>query len=213
MNTPEEFAKLPFADIYHDSAIVDVTPARKHEITQRKHAEIVVPDMLSLDALRYIYVRSVAEKETLLSLLHEKNLVEYDEMIQIGDEATFFKDRNYVDSVTLMADHVNLSNQVGQSDGYHNNAPFPESWGKTKYAVNPDNTDAYLDFKIELFQINGSEYRIWPKNGDKAVFRPRMNFKIPDDYGDYMVRATLDGHVAYQGSYYRDEVWDADLPF
>ena len=62
------FERLPFKEIYHNSWLKE---DEKREIIARRHAEVIVPGQLDLEPLRFIWCRSEAEKETLLSLLSE----------------------------------------------------------------------------------------------------------------------------------------------
>jgi hypothetical protein len=60
-----EFAALPWTLIYHNSRHAQ----GDRDIPFHKSAEVLVPDKLSLEELRYVICRSQAEKEALLSLL------------------------------------------------------------------------------------------------------------------------------------------------
>ena len=62
------FEKLPFNQIYHNSWLGE---AEKQKIIASRHAEVIVPGLLDLEALRFIWCRSEAEKETLISFLSE----------------------------------------------------------------------------------------------------------------------------------------------
>lgn len=57
----DDFARLPFADIYHEGP---PHYEEKRYITRTKQAEVIYPKKISLDHLKYIYCRSQAEKET-----------------------------------------------------------------------------------------------------------------------------------------------------
>jgi hypothetical protein len=64
------FEKIPFDLVYHDGAIGDNED--KRSIIFHRHAEVIVPDELDLEPLRYVVCRSQAEQETLLHLLGEE---------------------------------------------------------------------------------------------------------------------------------------------
>ena len=68
LSTAEELKNLPWQKIYHNTRF-DRSRIEESDIARRRQAEIIVPRDLKLDALKYIYCRSVAEKETLLHLL------------------------------------------------------------------------------------------------------------------------------------------------
>ena len=61
-DTGKFFESLPFQQIYHNTWFKE---EEKQEIVARRHAEVIVPDELDLDSLRFIWCRSEAEKETL----------------------------------------------------------------------------------------------------------------------------------------------------
>ncbi len=64
--TVEEFEKLPFQQIYHDTRF-DVS--ERSTIVFHRNAEVLVPQRVDLNALRIVVCRSQAEYETLLHLL------------------------------------------------------------------------------------------------------------------------------------------------
>lgn len=67
MHTAEDFAKLPFEDIYHQGAF---SKENRDRIINRRHAEVVVSRSLPLTPmLKRIICRSNAERETLAWLL------------------------------------------------------------------------------------------------------------------------------------------------
>lgn len=65
--SPRDFGRMPFRDIYSDDIMVS---ERKAEITNRRNAEVVVRDSLHVDHLKFIVCRSQAEFDTLKSLLY-----------------------------------------------------------------------------------------------------------------------------------------------
>lgn len=66
----EFFRSLPFSAIYHDGPIL--SQADRRELRFRRCAEVLVPNPLHVDGpLRGVFVRSVAEAETLRSVYEE----------------------------------------------------------------------------------------------------------------------------------------------
>lgn len=112
---------LPFKDIYQDGSLWALSAPEKKLITKRKQAEIIVPNRLSLEFLRVILVRSSAEKETLLSLLHAKDVYAFDEQIQIQTEDYFFMNRNFINEVELTSRRFKIQCNV--------NDAYPGEWG------------------------------------------------------------------------------------
>ena len=89
------FENLPFRDIYHNSSLRE---DEKRLIVARRHAEVIVPNRLDLKSLRYIWCRSQAEKETLVSLLSHDQLTKWAHNIFHGKKYDLFFCRwSYVD--------------------------------------------------------------------------------------------------------------------
>ena len=65
-SSPVDLDQIPFEHVYRDSPLVD---AEKRMVTFHRHAEVIVPKQLNLNALRFIVCRTQAEYETLLHLL------------------------------------------------------------------------------------------------------------------------------------------------
>ena len=97
--TASFFEKLPFNKIYHNSWLEE---DQKREIIASRHAEVIVPDHLDLDPLRFIWCRSEAEKETLLSLLRGPQRNQWADRVFHGKKYDLFFSRwSYLDQVAL----------------------------------------------------------------------------------------------------------------
>ncbi len=95
---------LDFGDIYHDERPSDeVMP----HIVRARQSEIVIPDELSLDALRHVIVRSDADRQTLRTLLWDAGtqLPSGIDGIEI-DHNTFFCRWSYLRRVVLNGERV-----------------------------------------------------------------------------------------------------------
>ncbi|ASG78792.1 hypothetical protein CEW82_02555 [Lactiplantibacillus pentosus] len=193
MKTPEEFNQLPFDEIYHDSGMVGLDSKQKNEITQHKHAEIVVPDSLDLRLLKLIYVRSMAEKTTLLDKLHMNRNFIYDPLVQLGDESTFYMDRNFIYSVDVNETSLIIQSKVKD--------PYPKEWGdSTSYAVNPDNQACYLNVVIKISVPDGRVFS-WPNGNKKALLHEKMSFRWRVPLPEYQVEIWIDDHIAYSNHF------------
>ncbi|AKP67573.1 DarT ssDNA thymidine ADP-ribosyltransferase family protein [Companilactobacillus ginsenosidimutans] len=195
MNTPEEFERLPFDKIYFDDVMTsDMTKEERKELTDQKQAEIVVPDPLKLNTLRWIYTRSEAEKETLINLLHKENITNLDSKIRVAYTNTYFSNRNYVKKVTLSSKGYSIVNNV-DDNRYQ---PYPlDSWEDVKYAVNPDDTDNYLNVQLKIF-TDGNVYT-WPQKGKKALLKQQMTRNFQKPIESYTLQMLIDNHIAYEG--------------
>ncbi|AKP65352.1 hypothetical protein FC99_GL001804 [Levilactobacillus koreensis JCM 16448] len=195
MSSPEAFSELPFQYIYHDTSMRGLSPEQKRDVTGHKHAEIVVPEKVDLSLLRQILVRSVAEKTTLLELLHESGNYRFDDFIQLGDESTFYMDRNFVRNVSMSPTGFSIQNRVKN--------PYPSDWGATnatepKYAVNSDVSDRYLNVTIKSVTPDGRVVN-WPGAEHKALFKEQMSFRLRRPEPAYTLEVMVDDHVAYKG--------------
>ncbi|WP_143463654.1 DarT ssDNA thymidine ADP-ribosyltransferase family protein [Levilactobacillus enshiensis] len=206
MSSPEEFSQLPFRYIYHDTSMMGLSPEQRRDVTGHKHAEIVIPEKVDLNLLRQILVRSTAEKTTLLTLLHDCGNYQFDDYIQLGDESTFYMDRNFVRDVSMSSTEFSIQNRVKN--------PYPSDWGVTnanepKYAVNPDARDRYLNVTIKSITPDGRVVN-WPRDGHKALFKEQMSFRLRKPEPIYTLEVMVDNHVAYKGQY---NSIDDELPF
>lgn len=96
-----DLEKLEFNYIYNRESLPS-NPYSRHIIYCR-HAEVLVRDELKIDEfLKYICVRSEAERETLLTLLDENAQQLYREKIKVfTKDGIFYKDRLHINKVSL----------------------------------------------------------------------------------------------------------------
>lgn len=96
-----DLEKLEFDNIYNRAPLP--SDNSKGHIMYCRHAEVLVPDELVIENfLKYICVRSEAERETLLSLMNEDAQACYGAKIKVfTKDGIFYRDRLYVNKVTL----------------------------------------------------------------------------------------------------------------
>lgn len=96
-----DLKKLEFHYIYNRESLP--SDAYSRHIIYCRHAEILVRDELRIEEfLKYICVRSEAERETLLCLMDENARQLYGERIKVfTKDGIFYKDRLYVNKVSL----------------------------------------------------------------------------------------------------------------
>lgn len=96
-----DLKKLEFNYIYNRESLPS-GPYSRHIIYCR-HAEVLVRDELRIeDFLKYICVRSEAERDTLLSLMNKDVQKMYSDKIKVfTKDGIFYKDRLYVNKVSL----------------------------------------------------------------------------------------------------------------
>ena len=178
LSTAAELALLPWKEIYHNSW-VNYTPVIAH----RRNAEVIVPDRLDLGALRFIYCRSAAEKETLLSLLPSRVRHRYQRVILATSRTTLFEKRH------TFVEEVRLSSRSARFTF----SPDTKSPGPFHLRVELDDQSGHRYYSEEReFQANGS-----------------LSLNIPGSMSEYSICLRLDEHVAYRNSYYEE----MEIPF
>lgn len=106
---PKDLWNLPWKGIYHNSYL---DPLQKSEITRQRCAEIIIPEKIDLNGLKYIYCRSEAEKETLLSILQENPEVfaKYQKLITSSGKYDLYEKRHtFIEKVNPLEDKIIIS--------------------------------------------------------------------------------------------------------
>lgn len=167
------FKALPFKDIYHNSSF---STERRRTIITRRHAEVIVPSQLDLSSLRFIWCRSEAEKETLISFLRETERSRWSDKIFHGKKYDLYFSRwSYVDQVTLTQEGV-------------------------EFNFNPNScTPGPFDLRARLWDHdNGIQLKALEEgfNTSKKIF---LNFDKPVKH--YTIELYMSGILAYQCEY------------
>ncbi len=79
--------QIPFEKVFHDGPLQN---EQKKEIIYRRHAEVVVPNQLRLDNLKWIVCRSEAESQTLKHLLSPSLKRKWIDRIVVDSRRAFF---------------------------------------------------------------------------------------------------------------------------
>jgi hypothetical protein len=183
-STGLDFNKLPFDDIYHVGAITD---GRNREITNRRHAEVIVPQSIGLEHLSYIGCRSVAERETLKNLLGEALWRQWYPKIHDGLEHNFFYSQwVYIEQVDLKAAQLIVH--------FH---PPKKSEDGGLFRIHVKISDNIEDDEYE------TTFNFTVTQTQKTV---GVNFT---KLLSYTVSISLNDHLAYKGSYREMD----DIPF
>lgn len=112
-----DFDKLPFDDIYHDTAILD--EERKREIKRRRCAEVIIKNKIPLNGfLAAILCRSHAERETLIEILPQNMRQRYLNKIGVKN-ACFYCNRQYVKNVVLNKSLIDITYNMPTSSLYN----------------------------------------------------------------------------------------------
>ena len=100
------FEAIPFEKVYHDSWMSE---GEKANIKFHRHAEVVVPDELDLDALQLIWLRTEAEYKTLLHLLPLAAVKKHGPKIRHGKKPNLhFNNWSFVESASLEQNKISL---------------------------------------------------------------------------------------------------------
>lgn len=171
-----QFEQLPFDLVYHDSRFAK---EERDDIIFHRHAEVIVPDRIELDSLRWILCRSTAEFETLRNLLPEDVLARWQpHMGTRADYNLFNREWVYVDRAALMADHATF---------YFNPARSPMDTGL---------------FNLRL-EVEDAAHRhwVWEQPDIEITNRLDIDLSALKQPEAYRVDLFVDDNIAYTGYY------------
>ena len=162
LSTAAELEQLPWKQIYQPGW---VNPPRAN-------AEVIVPRKLDLDALRYIYCRSEAERETLLHLLPLDLQKRYQDKIVASTRSDlFYRRQTFVETVRLSS-----------KAAYFRFSPETKSPGPFHLQVELEIASSQYSLDAESFNLE----------------RPYiLEIPLPSSPTGYTVRLYLDNHLAY----------------
>lgn len=174
-STLDDLRALPWKQIYHQGWIDTSDPESARDIVACRNAEVVVPQVLDLRALRFIYCRSDAEKDTLLHLLSLTLRNQYHSKIFASNRSElFFRRRTFIESATLLADRVHLRF-----------SPDTECPGPFHLRISVTTTKTSAQ-KIDSFTL-----------GPSYEFDIRSRHRLPH----YTIQVTLDDHLVYANTF------------
>lgn len=179
-----DLINFDFENIYHSHSILDSD--NRQDIIAKRHAEVLIKDSCDFKELECINCRSIAEKETLLSLMREKNIT-INENIPIhvdNDNILFQKNNTFIDYVELNQD---------------------------KFRIKFQHLDK-LDEKDSLSIILESEVYNKTISLSNQDINSNQVFNIEDSIDDdYKLKVSLNDKLIYYGNYTLYS--DLDLPF
>ena len=178
----EAFSQLPFEQIYHSSPF---SKLEGRTIKFHRNAEVIVPRQLDLSGLRRIAARSVAEYETLRTLLSHRTWRSWAGRFETGVRSGLHLGRwTYLEQVVMTTDRTTL-------------------W------FNPD-TEAPGPFLLDCRVLDSSTRKTYTlTKPDFTAKQPLvMNLQNLSDPSEYRLTVKLDGHLAYLGWHI-----ESSLPF
>lgn len=180
-NTYSFFKNIPFDKVYHDRAF---PPDQRDEIVFRRHAEVLVPDKLGLEHLKFIRCRSEAEYETLWDLLPSEVLSKWWNRISaINKDSIFHSKWTYV-----------LKGEISNK--------------AIKFYFNPDSLlPSPFSAEVKISEIESGKLYSWNAKGLRL--NDELSFNFTQEIPDYQVQLFIDGHIAYSNSC----VSEREVPF
>lgn len=181
-SSASDFERIPFESVYHTGRF---EPHQRDRLVFHRHAEVVIPTLLDLSALKYVVCRSQAEYETLLNLLPPAPHNRWRARIGIFPGLNLFEKKwTFVDRVAKDSSAIVFYfNRDSQTPG-----PF-----RIQYEIIDAQTFRSLDsMDLPSFYTNQSL---------------RLNLGAIGFPSDYYVRLWLDGHLAYADRYEDDLPW------
>jgi hypothetical protein len=172
-DSAKSFVKLPFEKIYHNTWLAG---EQKDDIKACRHAEVVVPDSLDLNSLKYIWCRSQAEKSTLLHLMNTDTRRRWADKIFEGKKYDLFESRwTFVERADLSSsDMIFLFNPNTQTPG-----PFQ------------------LKVTVSIPGVDTPSYR----EDDQFMANNRLALRFRRRQERYTIQLVLDGCVAYESAF------------
>ncbi|CAM2067777.1 hypothetical protein SCOR_20515 [Sulfidibacter corallicola] len=169
---------LDFARIFHDSPL---EPEEKSEIVNARHAEVLAEDPLDLSNLKYIVCRSMAERETLNSLLSENVLDRWRPQVVIDRRGDlFFKRHFFIIEVSLSRSLITIR-------------------------VSPDNTGPF-DLQIVVKDEYGYT-QVFERT--RFQFEPNpYSLRISEPRNAYLISIHVNGFLAYR-SFFQESPYQA----
>ena len=174
--------QIPFNMVYHDTWF---DPSERDRIVHHRNAEVLAPERMGLENLRYIGCLSDAEYKTLLHLLPSGTHSRWADKIGVRPSLQLFNRQwTFAEQAELSTERI----------VFHFN--------RTSLTPGP------FDTKIEIHEtVTGMKY-LWHNlqfQCDRAFSLALSNLR---NSFDYTASLTLDGHLAYA-----DRYQDDDLPF
>ena len=180
LSTASELEQLPWIKIYH-TGYIDYSQPGSSDIVFRRHAEVIIPRKLDLEALRYIYCRSGAERETLQHLLPPDLRSRYQNKIVASTRSDlFYRQQTFIETVRLSSESA-----------YFHFSPETQSPGPFHLQVELEIASTGYSRDVESFELT----------------RPHiLGIPLPVSSTGYTIRLFLDDHLAYTNTYEEIEI-------
>lgn len=176
LSSADDLRGLPWRKIYHIGGY-DRSRAEDCDIAFRRNAEVIVSNSVDMSALRYIYCRSAAERETLLCLIGPELRQRFLERVYASNRVELYeRKRTFVEAARLRADGA-------------------------RFHFSPD-TAAPGPFRFCLELVVGdTQYVLEEASLELGPGRYVYRVSYPRSFAAYTIRLQLDEHLAYQNTY------------
>lgn len=166
------FSSIPFESVYHEGGI-----AGDYSIIAHRCAEILPATPLSLDGvLKGIWCRSEPERDTLLHQLGMER-PKWEKLCQVSEELKVFDKRfAFVSDIGLSSEGVSF-----RINYRHDLAPI-------NISIQATDEDGKL-----CVNFGNTEFKTHNNSSGRWIFR------TPLEPSNYLVRVTIEGHLAYEG--------------
>lgn len=144
-NDQEFFDSIPFNLVFHDGPM---SPEKRDEVVFHRHAEVLVPGLLSLaQNLSLVVCRSAAERQTLLHLLPDAVRKQWTQRVRIAAGEMFNRKWTYVEDVVVSGDTITFRfNPSSRTPG-----PF-----SVKFTYRPSNQASQIGWAGVVNRLNDS---------------------------------------------------------
>ena len=178
-NSAEFLKSLPFKKIYHLGAYRQTD----YELKYHKNAEVIIPERLDLSALKFLFCRSPAEKDTFMALLPQRPRMKYQGITRVASRASLYEKKwTFVETVELSSERivVNFSPDSATPGPFH-----------ARFQLKNLDTGMIDTRDIEEFYTSDEGSR-------------PLEISLPLGQSHYRFRLELDGCLAYQNDYVED---------
>jgi len=182
VSTARELENLEWRKIYHNGRF-DRRRPEEADIASRRMAEVIVPDRLDLESLKWIYCRSEAEKDTLLHMLTDALRSQFEKrIISTTRSDLYFREHTYLESVRMDSAAAHLS-------------------------FSPD-TQSRGPFHLQVTIRSGNDMR--QRTEDTfSLQRGESRWRVKTGFDDYEIELRLDDHLIYRNRHIEVD----DFPF
>ncbi len=172
-NDASFFQTIPFEKVFHDGRLND---NEKRNIVYHRHAEVLIPNELGLDSLKWIVCRSEAESRTLRELLNLKTWLKIHKRVKKSPQL-FFQYWTFVVATELEQNKVTVRFNASSR------------------------TPASFAVRLDIKNLQTGENYFWKNDAFTANSDLRVRIPQLTTPCSYQVRLTLDDAIAYADTF------------